>query len=85
MSNFTDESDQDREPLDERAIAQSSLTNAEVIELFGGEERYQKFAELSQTVAKVAEKNSKLTPKEYSAQIRADIVDHEATNKPLFV
>ncbi len=29
MTYFTDETGQDRKPLDERAVAQSSLTNAE--------------------------------------------------------
>jgi len=85
MTDFTDETGQDREPLDEHAIAQSSLTNAEVIELFGGEAEYREFAELSQAMAKVAEENAKLTAAEYAAQIRADIAEHEATGKPLFV
>lgn len=85
MTDFTDEIDQDREPLDERAIAQLGLTNAEVIELYGGSEEYLKSVELSQAVAKVAAENAKLTVVEYAAQIRADIADHEATGKPLFV
>jgi hypothetical protein len=52
--------------------------------LYVDEERYQKFAELSQAVTKVAEENTKLTTDEYVAQIRADIANHEATGKPLF-
>lgn len=61
------------------------MTVNEVIELYGGEERYRKFAELSQAVAKGAEENAKLTPVEYAAQIRADIAEHEATGKSLFL
>jgi hypothetical protein len=85
MTDFTDETGQDREPLDEHAIAQLSLTNAEVIELYCGKEKYLKSAELSQAVAKVAAENAKLTAAEYAAQIRADIAEHEATGKPLFL
>jgi hypothetical protein len=36
------------------------------MELYGGEERYRKFAELSQAVAKAADEKAKLTPEEYS-------------------
>jgi hypothetical protein len=85
MTDLTDEKSQDREPLDEHAVAQSSLTNAEVIELFGGEEEYRKFSELSQVLATIAEENAKLIAAEYAAQVRADIAEHEATGKPLFV
>jgi hypothetical protein len=60
------------------------MTVNEVIELYGDEERYRKFAELSQAVAKATGENAKLTPEEYVAQIRADIAEHEATGKPLF-
>jgi hypothetical protein len=85
MTNFTDKSNKDRESLNERAVAQFSLTNAEVIALHGGEEEYRKFAKLSQMIANVADRNAKLTAAEYAAQIRADIAEHEATGKPLFV
>jgi hypothetical protein len=43
MTDFTDETDQDRKPLGECIVAQSSLTNAEVIELFGRQEEYRDF------------------------------------------
>jgi hypothetical protein len=33
----------------------------------------------------VAKENAKLTPAEFAAQIRADIAEHEATGKSLFV
>lgn len=41
------------------------MTVNEVVELYGGEERYRKFAELSQVVVKAAEENAKLTPEKY--------------------
>jgi hypothetical protein len=81
----TDKSNQNREPLDERAIAAYKPTNAEVIALHGGIADYRKFAQLSQAIASVAEHNAKLSPAEYAAQIRVDIAEHEATGKPLFV
>jgi transcriptional antiterminator len=50
------ETGQDRKPLDERAIALFGLTNAEVIELFGGEEEYREFSELLQARLKSQKK-----------------------------
>jgi len=40
---------------------------------------------LYDVLVKVAEENTKLTPAEYAAQIRADIAEYETTGKSLFV
>lgn len=69
MAYSTDELKQSRKPLDERAIAKSSLTNVEVIELYCAEKEYQKVAELSLAATK----------------IRADISEYEIIEKLLFV